>query len=124
MKKILLGISFLLLAQISLAGDLPRPTGWVNDFASVISSEDRDKITSIVTELEQKTGAEVFVVTAASIAPYDEKSYARLIFDGWKPGKKCKDNGVLVLLAVKERLWRIESGYGLEGILPDGDDRR
>ena len=41
--------------------------------------------------------------------PYDEKEYARLIFDNWKPGKKGKDNGVLVLLAVKERRWRIET---------------
>ena len=42
------------------------------------------------------------------------------LFDSWKPGKKGKDNGVLVLLAVKERRWRIETGYGVEGILPDG----
>jgi len=43
-----------------------------------------------------------------------------LLFDNWKPGKKGKDNGVLILLAIKERRWRIETGYGVEGILPDG----
>ena len=43
-----------------------------------------------------------------------------MLFDSWKPGKKGKDNGVLVLLAIKERRWHIETGYGIEGTLPDG----
>lgn len=94
--------------------------GWVNDYADVISSEYRDKLTNLIQELEQKTTAEIFVVTIESIAPYGEQSYARMLFDSWKPGKKGKDNGVLVLLAIKERRWRIETGYGVEGILPDG----
>ena len=42
-----------------------------------------------------------------------------MLFDKWKIGKKGKDNGVLVLLAVQERRWRIHTGYGVEGILPD-----
>ncbi|MBI3991067.1 MAG: TPM domain-containing protein [Candidatus Omnitrophica bacterium] len=111
----------LLLAAGTLLGDaIPQPSGWVNDFAGVISSEYRNKLTSLIRELESKTSAEIAVVTMDSIAPYDEKTYARLLFDNWKPGKKGKDNGVLILLAIKERLWRIETGYGVEGILPDG----
>jgi uncharacterized protein len=92
----------------------------VNDFAGVITPEYEAKLTSLIEELEQKTSAEIFVVTVQSIAPYDEKEYARMLFDNWKPGKKGKDNGVLVLVAIKERRWRIETGYGVEGILPDG----
>ncbi len=110
----------LLSAKTIYAENIPKPDGWVNDYAGVVSVEDRGKITSIITELEQKTGAEIFVVTIKSMAPYDEQSYARIYFDSWKPGKKGKDNGVLVLLAIKERRWRIEAGYGIEGILPDG----
>lgn len=108
------------LSALLYAEDVPRPSGWLNDLAGVVSSGEHDKITSIISELEQKTGAEVFVLTVESIAPYDEKSYARMVFDSWKPGKKGKDNGALIMLAVKDRLWRIETGYGLEGILPDG----
>ncbi len=99
---------------------MPRPDGRVNDFANVIPSEYRDKLANVIAELEEKTSAEMAVVTVESISPYDEKSYARMLFDSWKPGKKGKDNGALILLAVKERRWRIETGYGIEGILPDG----
>ena len=113
-------LTALLLPITVYAEDLPRPKGWVNDFAGVIPSEYRDKLTFIIDELEQKTGAEIFVMTLNSISPYDEKSYTRMIFDSWKPGKHGKDNGVLVFLAVNERRWRIETGYGSEGILPDG----
>lgn len=120
MKKLLLILAILFLTQLSYADEIPKPTGWVNDFAGVIPEEYRGKITRLIEELEQKTSAEVFVVTVNSIAPYDEKSYARMVFDSWRPGKKEKDNGVLVLLAIKERRWRIETGYGVEGILPDG----
>ena len=111
--------AFIFLSNV-YSEDVPKPAGWVNDFAGVISSDYRDKITIIIQELEEKTSAEIAVVTVNSIAPYDEKSYARLLFDNWKPGKKGKDNGVLILLAVKERRWRIETGYGVERILPDG----
>jgi uncharacterized protein len=92
----------------------------VNDFANVINETYEAGLNSLIGELERKTTAEIAVVTVDSIAPYDEKEYARLLFDNWKPGKKGKDNGVLVLLAIQERRWRIETGYGIEGILPDG----
>lgn len=120
MRKIFLVSVFLLFFGFAYAQDIPQPAGWVNDFANVISPDYKGKLTSLIQELEQKTSAEIFVVTVNSIAPYDEKEYARSLFDNWKPGKKGKDNGVLVLLAIKERRWRIETGYGIEGILPDG----
>ncbi len=101
------------------AESVPEPAGWVNDFAGTISAEYKNKLTVLIEELEEKTSADIAVVTIASIAPYDETQYARMLFDRWKPGKKGKDNGVLILLAIKERRWRIETGYGLEGILPD-----
>jgi len=113
-------ISILFLSKTGYSQNVPAPEGWVNDFAGVISASYEEKITEIAQELESKTSSEITVVTINSIAPYDEKQYARLLFDKWKPGKKGKDNGVLVLLVVKDRLWRIEIGYGLEGILPDG----
>lgn len=102
------------------AATIPGPQGWVNDFAGVISQEFKEKLNSLIKELEEKTTSEIAVVTISSIAPYEEKEYARLLFDNWKPGKKGKDNGVLILLAIKERRWRIETGYGIEGVLPDG----
>ena len=107
-------------AHHAFAENVPQPVGWVNDFANVIPQEYRDKLNTLIGELKEKTSAEIAVVTVTSIAPYDEKEYARMLFDSWRPGKKGKDNGVLMLLAIKERRWRIETGYGVEGILPDG----
>lgn len=113
-------IGTLLLPKAGHSQNVPSPEGWVNDFAGVIPASYEEKITEIAQELESKTSSEIAVVTINSISPYDEKQYARLLFDKWKPGKKGKDNGVLILLVVEDRLWRIEVGYGLEGVLPDG----
>ena len=117
----LLGVIGTIALSPQAVGDtIPQPAGWVNDFSNCISDEYRQKITELITEVELKTSSEIAVVTVASMAPYDEAGYARLLFDRWKPGKKGKDNGVLVLLAIKERAWRIETGYGMEELLPDG----
>ncbi len=120
MIKILLFLICLASCLPAQASDIPRPQGWVNDFADCISRDYRDKINTLISELKEKTSAEIAVVTVSSIAPYDETEYARMLFDSWRPGEKGKDNGVLILLALKERRWRIETGYGLEGVLPDG----
>ena len=109
----------LLFPVVLSAQDIPQSKGWVNDFAGVVSSDYEAKISALIQDLETKTSAEIAVAAVDSISPYGEKEYARLLFDNWRPGKKGKDNGVLVLLAVKERRWRIETGYGVEGILPD-----
>ncbi len=103
-----------------VAENIPKPRGWVNDYANVISDEYSRKLQDLLQELKEKTSAEVAVVTVDSITPYDEKEYARLLFDSWRPGKAGKDNGAILLLAIRERRWRIETGYGLEGVLPDG----
>jgi len=112
MRKLIV-LLLLLIAPVIALAQVPQPTGWVNDFAQILSPDYNIKLTSLIEELEAKTSAEIFVVTVQSIAPYDEKEYARMLFDNWKPGKKGKDNGVLVLVAVKERRWRIETGFGV-----------
>ncbi len=121
MKKLffLMACAFFLVRPVS-AEVIPKPEGWINDYAHVISAEYQKKLEALISELESKTSAEIAVVTVKSIAPHDEVGYARLLFDNWKIGKKGRDNGVLVFLAVDERRWRIETGYGVEGILTDG----
>lgn len=119
MRRLSVFLSLILFPLFVFAQDVPEPIGWINDFANVISLEYKSKLNSLIEEVEEKTTAEIAVVTVNSIAPYDEKAYARLLFDNWNLGKKGKDNGILVLLAIKERRWCIETGYGLEGILSD-----
>jgi uncharacterized protein len=74
----------------------------------------------ITTELIKKTGIPVVVVTMPDIGGAEYNDYANRLYEAWGIGKKGEDKGVLIFVTVKERKMRIETGYGLEGILPDG----
>jgi len=94
-------------------------TGYVNDYANVISSQDKNAIESLAQELDTKTTAQIAVVTIKTTSPLTIEQYAVELFQKWGIGKKGKDNGVLILMAVDDRAVRIEVGYGLEGAIPD-----
>jgi uncharacterized protein len=112
---------FLPAAGAQAVKDLPQPTDYVNDFARVLSPEAIARIDAIGAQLEHtQANAQVAVVTVRSLEGDDAANYANELEDKWKIGKKGSDRGVLVLLAVNDHKYRIEVGYGLEGILPDG----
>jgi uncharacterized protein len=111
----------LLIAGSSLAErPFPKPKGLVNDLAGVIPQASEQKINLIVTELFQKTGVPVVVVTMPDIGGAEYNDYANRLYSAWGIGKKGEDKGVLIFITIKERKLRIETGYGVEGILPDG----
>jgi uncharacterized protein len=119
--SMLLMWGLLLIAGSSLAQQsFPKPKGPVNDFADVISQAHEQKILRIVTELYQKTGVPVVVVTMPDIGGAEYNDYANRLYSAWGIGKKGVDKGVLIFITIKERKIRIETGYGVEGILPDG----
>jgi len=97
----------------------PRPVGAVNDFAAVVSPQVKAAMEGLSREILKKTGASVVVVTVKDLAGDDINLYATELFEYWGIGEKGRDKGVLILLAMKERKVRIETGYGVEGILPD-----
>jgi uncharacterized protein len=99
---------------------LPAPRGLVTDAAGVISPAVTGRLTRLLEELREKTGAEIVVVTVQTTAPLDDFSYAMRLADTWKPGRKGEDTGVVFLVAVGDRKLRVVVGYGLEGVLPDG----
>jgi uncharacterized protein len=96
------------------------PQGYVNDFAGVLDAETRQKITALCEELDQKAGAQLAVVTIHTLEGDSAQDFANRLFAKWGVGPKGKDRGVLVLLAVNDRQYWTEVGYGLEPILPDG----
>ncbi|HEY5040188.1 MAG TPA: TPM domain-containing protein [bacterium] len=98
----------------------PAPTGYVNDFAHVIPQAQAQALENLLTELQQKTGAQVSVVTVPSVEGADIDGAAVDLFKAWGIGKKGKDNGVLILAAINDHKARIEVGYGLEGLITDG----
>ncbi len=98
----------------------PKPQGWVNDFAHVIPLTYQRKIEAVAREVKEKTETELVVVTVGNMGGASIEDYAVGLYQAWGIGAKGKDNGVLLLASMEERKVRIEVGYGLEGILPDG----
>jgi uncharacterized protein len=98
----------------------PKPAGAVNDFAGVIPAQYAGPMENLAREVLDKTGTAVVVATVETIGDNDPNDYANRLYQAWGIGKKGEDKGVLIILAVKERRVRIETGYGVEGILPDG----
>lgn len=96
-----------------------QPRGAVSDFASVISASEEQELTSLITELQQKTGAQIAVVTLPSLEGGEIDDFTVRLFERWGVGQKGKDNGVMFLASMKDRKMRIEVGYGLEGAIPD-----
>lgn len=132
-KKVLITTYvFLILALLSVmtcfssAIDFPKPTldFFVNDFAGVIDSTTEGQIQSASVRLYEKSKAQVVVVTIDSLEGEPLETYAMKLFREWGIGDIKENNGVLILISVKDRLSRIEVGYGLEGALPDGKTGR
>ena len=97
-----------------------RPTDYVNDFAHVLDPATIAQLDNICQQLDQKAHAQIAVVTVNTLDGSDIESYAVALYKQWGIGSKATEHGVLILLAVQDRKYRIEVGYGLEPILTDG----
>jgi len=120
---VLVAAALLSIAPLRAADPLPELTEPVNDFAHVIDGASATEIDRMSRALQTKTGDAVVVATVPTIEPYGSiDEYAVKLFQnhGRGVGAKGKDNGVLILLAMKERRVRIEVGYGLEQWITDG----
>ncbi len=96
-----------------------KPSNYVTDLASILPSKDAESINSLFYELEQKTGAQILILTINSLEGDSIESFSLSMAEKWKPGVKGKDNGILITVSLLDKKYRIEVGYGLEGILPD-----
>ena len=113
----------LITAPNGSAQELPQLTQPVNDFAKVIDPSSASAIDSIIRSLERASGDVIVVVTVDTYAPYaDIREYAVKLFEnqGRGIGQRGRDNGLLVVLAVKEREVWVEVGYDLEQFITDG----
>ena len=105
-------------ARVS-AADIPSPTNkYINDFAGIFSDSEKADIQTMLGQLEQNTTAEV-VVTSMTDCTGDYTGYAYNLASAWKIGKADKNNGFLILYCVTQKKLVAQTGYGLEGILPD-----
>jgi uncharacterized protein len=125
MRKCLLALFALLLAWSSpllaeRVQDLPQPTNYVSDFAGVLSPVTQVDLNRLCLQIDRQAHAQIAVVTVKSLDGEPIENYATALEDKWKVGKKGTDRGLLLIFATGDRKYRIEVGYGLEGILPDG----
>lgn len=97
-----------------------KPTGYVNDFAGVLDAPGKQTLEDYCTNLERVTGAQMAIVLVPTIDDEPVEDVANRLYREWGIGKKGKDEGVLILLAIKERKSRAEIGYGIEPIISDG----
>jgi uncharacterized protein len=97
-----------------------KPAGYVNDFAHVLSPGNAQVLEAYCASLEQATGVQMAMVLVDSLEGDPVEDVANRLYREWGIGKKGKDEGALILLAIKDHKNRIEVGYGLEPIINDG----
>jgi uncharacterized protein len=99
-----------------------KPRGYVSDFANVLDAQSRARLEAYCGRVEQVTGAQMALVTIPSLDGNPIEDVTNALYRQWGVGKKGKDEGIMLLLAIQDHRDRIEVGYGLEPILPDGFD--
>jgi len=122
-KEIIMGLLIaVMLSGFVFADDYSLPDWkdrYVNDFGGVFSAGQVGELRGLLMELESNTTAEFVVVSVGECAPFAPSQYANELFNKWGIGKEDKDNGLLTLYCKAENKIWVETGYGLEGILPD-----
>jgi uncharacterized protein len=104
----------------SLAFNIPdKPQNFVNDYADVLNVGDKNALENKISNFEKQTTDEIAVVIIPSLDGDTIENVAQNIFSKWGIGKKYKNNGVLLLVAMAEHKTRIHTGYGVEGDLTD-----
>lgn len=123
-KRLLIAVfvfcAFIPMKAAAVTPEVPAaPVDYVTDLAGVLNPEVKARLSGVLRELDEKTTSQVFVLTVDSIDGGSMEEFTINTAMKWKAGRKGKDNGVLIAVAVKDRKYRIEVGYGLEGTLPD-----
>ena len=122
MKRFLFLIAFITLAAIGFAQNIPakpNPPRLVNDFANVLSPEQQQILEQRLDDLDKSSSNQIAIVTVPDLQGDDESDFANKLFRAWGIGGTKHNNGVLILVGLKEKRVKIEVGYGLEGAIPD-----
>jgi len=112
----------LLLPLAIIAQEIPNkpvPPRLVNDIAGVLSADEEAALERKLVAYDDTTSNQIVVVTVKTLNDYPIEEYALKLFRDWGIGNKETNNGILILAAIDDRKIRIETGYGLEGAIPD-----
>ncbi len=122
MKRVITFITVIILITFIrsvFAASFPAPTGFVNDFAGILNSQQKTDLEQNLQNFRDQTGNEIAVAILRDLNGDTIENAAVKMFEEWKIGQKGKDNGVLLLVAIDDRKLKIEVGYGLEPLLTD-----
>jgi uncharacterized protein len=107
-------------ARAESVSSLPAPTSYVSDFAGVLSPSTKYNLENLCTQVDRQAHAQIAVVTIKTLDNDQSiEEFATELEDKWKVGPKGTDRGLLMIVVMNPRKYRIEVGYGLEGILND-----
>lgn len=125
MKKILIALLFTLFCVTGFAQDFPaKPNTLVNDYTGTLSSAQLQQLERKLVAFDDSTSIQVAIAILKSVGAYDINEYALELGRKWGVGSKGKDNGVMIVVALGDRKIAIQTGYGVEGALPDMYTRR
>lgn len=121
--RLRLVVFLLLLLPLTAVASTPpvpaHPPGYVVDLAGVLDVTGKDQLDDLLRGLEQQTTAQMVILTIHSLDGKDIDSFSLETAEQWKIGQKGSDNGLLFVVAMQDRKYRFEIGYGLESVLPD-----
>lgn len=125
MKALLRILTAALFAVVTLGSafalDVPGLTGRVVDGAKVLSEQQKAELSALLKGIEDKTTAQVVVLTVESLGGEDVFEFVQKTFRTWKLGQADKNNGLLIFASKNDRKFRVHTGYGLEGPIPDAE---
>ena len=127
MKRLIAIINIILLATAAVFAQkaVPAQGGFmIHDEANVLTANDKAMLEYIVKAEADSTSNQIAVLIIKSLEGDDIDSYSNRVFNEWKLGQAKKDNGVLFLISIDDRVMRIEPGSGLEGVLTDAQSGR
>jgi uncharacterized protein len=119
MKKIVLALLLMFITCLSYGQTIPKSKGFVSDYENIFTPEQNSNLTNILTDYERKTSIEIAVLTVSDFES-DIADFAQKTATEWGIGKKGIDNGLLIVISKNKKVLRTQTGYGLEGYLPDG----
>lgn len=124
--RVSLMAAFGLLVAHAMAADVPpKPSHYFNDYASLSDPRTAQQLDQRLEDFERQTSNQILVVIYPALpAEAVIEDFAQDAFRAWKPGQKGRNNGAILFVFVKDRKMRLQTGYGLEGALPDAICKR
>lgn len=125
MKRTIIALLLIICTVTGFAQDFPaKPNKLVNDYTGTLSADQIQQLEQKLVAFDDSTSIQVAIAILKSVGEYDINDYAQQLGRAWGVGTKGKDNGVMIVVALGDRKISIQTGYGVEGVLPDMYTRR